>query len=161
MKIDRSCWRLGVFVVLLALPAVLAAQVPKAHRHRGRFESVAAEVRPDFKFVETRLDKDAAIDRRVRNKSRTFEAFTIDESRLFVKDLKSGKIYEIRGLSFEWRFFADVVWADNRTLMFDRWTEPHYAIHYTVDVSRRRLLEAYPFPDEFMRRQLDKKQRGN
>ena len=85
----------------------------------------------------------------VANRSRTYEAFTVSSSRLFVTERKTGKIFEIRGLPLEWRPFSDLVWADNRTLVFDRWSQPHYGVHYAVNVRSKRLFIAAPFPDKF------------
>ena len=151
MKVYRS--QFIVFAVLLVLPFAVTAQVPKAHRHAGGMPSMLKEIEPDFSFAETTLEKDAQIENAVKNKNRTFEAFTVDKTRIFVKDLKSGKIFEIKGLPSEWRFFADLNWANNQTLMFDRWAQPHYGNHYAVNVVKRKLTDVVPFPDEFMLKQ--------
>jgi hypothetical protein len=153
MKVYRRQFIVLVFAVLLVLPSALRAQVPKAHRHLGNMESMVAEIATDFSMVETTLEKGAVRDNVVKNKSRTFEAFTVDLTQIFVKDLKTGKIYEIKGLPAEWRFFADLTWATNQILMFDRWVQPRYATHYAVNVVRKKLLDATPFPDEFMLKQ--------
>ena len=111
------------------------------------------EIEPDFSFAEATLEKAARRENAVKNKNRTFEAFIVDKTRIFVKDLKSGKIFEIKGLPSESRFLADLVWVNNQTLMFDRWVQPHYGNHYAVNVVKRKLVEAVPFPDEFMFKQ--------
>ena len=153
MKVYRSQIIVLVFAVLLVFPCAFRAQVPKVHRHLGGMPSMLEEIAPDFSMVETKLEKDAVKDNAVTNKNRTFEAFTVDLTRIFVKDLKTGKVYEIKGLPAEWRFFADLTWANNQILMFDRWVQPHYATHYAVNVVRKKLLDATPFPDEFMLKQ--------
>jgi hypothetical protein len=135
---------------LFILPLAAAAQVPKIHRHAGRLDSMTAEINEEFSIAEAKIEKNAEIENRVRNRAGTFEAFTVDGSRIFFKNLKTGKIFEIKGLPLEWRDFSDLVWSNNQTLMFDRWVQPHYATHYAVDVVRKRLLDAAPFPDEFL-----------
>jgi hypothetical protein len=151
MKVYRG--QIIVFAVLFVFPFVAAAQVPKAHRHLGGLPSMLKEIEADFSFAVAALEKDAPIENAVKNKNRTFEAFVVDKTQIFVKDLKSGKIFEIKGLPSEWRFFSDLVWVNNQTLMFDRWVQPHYGNHYAVDVVKRKLVAAVPFPDEFMFKQ--------
>ena len=34
---------------------------------------------------------------------------------------------------------------NNRTLVFDRWSQPHYGIHSVVDVRRKKLVMASAF----------------
>ena len=95
------------------------------------------------------------------NRIKKYDAFTVDGTRLFVAERKTGKIFEIRGLPLEWRPFSDLIWADNRTLMFDRWSQPHYGIHYAVNVEGRRLVAAVPFPDKFYLEQQRPKRRSD
>ena len=151
MKVYRSLSIVFALAMLFVFPA--AAQTPKAHRHLGNMPSMLAEIEPDFSFVETTPEKDAKIEAALKNKNRTFEAFVVDKTRIFVRDLKNGKIFELKGLPFESRFFSDLTWANNQTLMFDRWVQPHYGNHYTVNVVRKKLVAAVPFPDEFMLKQ--------
>lgn len=148
MNVYRS--QFIVLLILLAFPFAGRAQAPKVHRHLGNMPSMLKETERDVSFVEATPAKDAPVEERVKNKSRTFEAFIVDKTQIFVKDLKSGKTFEIKGLPFEWRFFSDLVWVNNQTLMFDRWVEPHYGIHYAFSIVRKKLTNAVPFPDEFM-----------
>jgi hypothetical protein len=148
MKVYRTRIIIFALAVLSAFPFAVAAQVPRAHRHSGKMESMLKEIERDFSFAETTLESDASREGVVKNKHRTFEAFTVSGARIFVKDLKSGKIFEIKGLPFEWRDFSDLAWADNQTLMFDRWVQPRYGNHYAVNVVQRKLTEAAPFPDK-------------
>lgn len=157
MKIYPSRFAVFSLTVLFVLPLAIAAQIPKIHRHAGRLESMTAEVGKDFSITEAALEKTAALENKAKNKARTFEAFTVGGTRIFYKNLKNGKVFEIKGLPFEWREFSDLVWTDNQTLMFDRWVEPHYATHYAVNVVKKKLLDAAPFPDEFVLRQKRKK----
>ncbi|MBI3787606.1 MAG: hypothetical protein HY276_05035 [Ignavibacteriales bacterium] len=76
-----------------------------------------------------------------------------DGGRICLQNLQTGKLYEVRGISLPYRPLNDLVWLDNNLLAFDRWSQPHYGIHYIVDVKKRRLVLAAPFPDEFFLRQ--------
>jgi len=55
--------------------------------------------------------------------------------------------YEVRGLPLPQRPLSGLTWLDADRLTFDRWSQPHHGIHYVVDVRRRRLELAAPFPD--------------
>jgi hypothetical protein len=158
MKVYRSQIIVSAFAVLFVFPFAVFAQTPKAHRHLGGMPSMLKEVEPDFSIVETTLEKNAVKGNAVRNKNRTFEAFTVEGSRIFVKDLKTGKIFELKGLPFGWRDFSDLAWANNQILMFDRWVQPHYGNHYAFNVIKKKLSDVVPFPDEFMLKQNTKKQ---
>ena len=157
MKVYQSQIIVFAFAVLFVFPFAAFSQAPKAHRHLGEMRSMLKEIEPDFSFAEVTLEKDAPRENAVKNKNRTFEAFTVDKTRIFVKDLKSAKIFELKGLPSEWRFFADLNWSNNQTLMFDRWVQPHYGNHYAFNVAKKKLVEAVPFPDEFMFKQKPRK----
>jgi len=146
MKAYRSHIIIFVFAVLFCFPLYLTAQTPKAHQHPGKMESMLKEIEPDFSISETTLEKDNQVENAVTNKNGTYEAFTVSGTRIFVKELKSGKIFEIKGLPFEWRDFTDLVWSDNQTLMFDRWPQPNVGNHYAVNFVKRKLIDAAPFP---------------
>ncbi|HEX8144121.1 MAG TPA: hypothetical protein VF553_16085 [Pyrinomonadaceae bacterium] len=89
-----------------------------------------------------------------RNADGTYEAFVLqlpidnDENNLrdtiFIEDRRSGKIYEVRGFDFP-RPFTDLAWRGNRTLVFDQWMQPHYAVHYELGLGRGKLIAAAPF----------------
>ena len=159
MKIYRSTLLYYALAILFILPLGVDAQTPKAHRHPAKTESMAAEIGKEFSIVETTLETDAEIGNAVKNKARTFEAFTVGGSRIFYKNLKTGRIFEIKGLPSEWRDFSDLVWSNDQTLMFDRWVQPHYGNHYAVNVVRKRLTEAAGFPDEEKLKQQKTKNR--
>lgn len=73
--------------------------------------------------------------------------------RICLQNRQTGKLYEVSGIPLAYRPLNDLVWLDNNLLAFDRWSQPHYGIHYVVDVRQRRLVLAAPFPDEFFFRQ--------
>ena len=123
-------------------------QLPKSHRHIGIEKSSGAEI-TEFSMTETSLEAGMEMENVIRNRNRSYEAFTVSGSRLFVADKTNKKVFEIRGLPLEWRPFSNLIWANNQTLMFDRWSQPHYGVHYAVDVRNKRLVAAVPFPDKF------------
>jgi len=98
---------------------------------------------------ETSLEAGLEKENLITNRTSKYEAFTVSGTRLFVAEQGMGKIFEICGLPLEWRPFSDLMWADNKTLIFDRWSQPHYGVHYAVNVKTRKLLVAAPFPDKF------------
>lgn len=100
-------------------------------------------------MAETQLEADLKKEKLRTSRNRKYDAFTVSGNRLFVVERPTRKIFEIRGLPFEWRPFSNLTWADNQTLMFDRWSQPHYGVHYAVNVNSRKLLIAAPFPDKF------------
>lgn len=94
----------------------------------------------------------------VLSPNRRWRAFMYDSpdeqgGRVCVQEIQSGKEYELRGIPLPYRPISDLVWLDDRLLTFDRWSQPHYGIHYVVDVRLLRLVLSTPFPDEFMLRE--------
>jgi len=151
---SRQC-----FLILSLVTAVLHAhavgcQTPpksssvKSHRHIGVDKSAGVDI-PEFAMVETSLDSSTTKENMVTSQNRKHDAFTVDDTRLFVLEKATHKIFEITGLPLEWRPFSNLTWADNQTLMFDRWSQPHYGVHYVVNVKSRKLLIAAPFGDKF------------
>ena len=120
----------------------------KSHRHTVLSDSIGAEV-PGFSMVETSLEPTWKKEDLKTSPSRKYDAFTVFGTRLFLTERRTQKIFEIGGLPLEWRPFSDLTWADNETLMFDRWSQPHYGIHYVVRVKSRKLVVAAPFADKF------------
>lgn len=104
----------------------------------------------DFKIAQISVDPDLKRENIVINQDKTFQAFsTCDEAacRIFFEELSTGQVYEIQGLPLSYRPFSDLVWISSDILVFDRWSQPHYGIHYAVDVNKKKLLLASPFPD--------------
>ena len=127
----------------------LSPSLPKSHRHIGVTKSVVGDPIPEFSMAETSLEAGIKKENPVTDRSRKYEAFTVSGTRLFVGERKSGKVFEVRGLPLEWRPFSNLKWANDHILMFDRWSQPHYGVHYAVNVRSRRLVAAAPFPDKF------------
>lgn len=113
---------------------------------------------------ETSLEAGTKKENLITNRGGRYAAFIVSGTRLFVAERGSGKVFEIRGLPLGWRPFSDLMWADDQTLMFDRWSQPRHGVHYAVDVKSRRLIVAAPFPDRLYserRRTRRKKTRRN
>ena len=144
-----------------ALSQAQRPSVAKSHRHLRMGRSVVGVDIPEFSMTETSSEAGVIKDNLVTNRSREFDAFTDSDRRIFVAERRTGKIYEIRGLPLEWRPFSNLIWANNRILMFDRWSQPHYGVHYAVNVSRRKLMVAIPFPDKFYLQQQRPKPRSS
>ena len=121
--------------------------VPRVHRHASLAKPAIEDGIPEFSLTDTTLDATTARENTVTDRRRRYDAFTAHDTRLFVAERGSGKVREIRGLPFEWRPFANLTWADGRTLMFDRWSSPHDGMHYAVDVVSGRLVAAQSFHD--------------
>jgi hypothetical protein len=151
--------------VLLGLPDRALSQspspsLPRSHRHIGVRKSVIGVQIPQFSMTETPLEADMKRENRITDRRQKYEAFTVSGTRLFVTERRSGKTFEIRGLPLEWRPFSDLIWANDHLLMFDRWSQPHYGVHYAVNVKTRRLVAA-PFPDKFYLKQQRPKRKNN
>ena len=132
-----------------------AAQAPRdAHRHL-RLGDVSEQVMPDVEIAEVTLDKGVSKENLARSRDGRYEAFTSyhpDRSpnfRIYFVERVTGKVYEVRGLPLPHRPFSDLAWVNNRMLAFDRWSQPHYGIHYAVNVRGKKLVKASAFPDEF------------
>jgi hypothetical protein len=102
-----------------------------------------------FKMVEAPIELNLERENITTNQDGTFRAFTTcgQYCRIFVEELITGKIYELQGLPLEWRPFSGFVWITSDILVFDRWSQPHYGVHYAVNIKERKLILASPFPD--------------
>lgn len=166
---SEFCRRVGLLCGLIAVLSLHGRAVsqpskpplPKPHRHLGVDRSASGEEIPEFSMTETALEAGMRKENLVTNRSREYDAFTVSGTRLFVAERRTGKVFEIRGLPLEWRPFSDLIWADKQTLMFDRWSQPHYGVHYAVNVRGRRLVAAVPFPDKFyLEQQRPRRKKG-
>ena len=142
----------------------VAAQASSdAHRHRS-LGDVREQMLPNAEIAEINLDKSVTKENLSRSRDGRYEAFTSyipDESPSFHLYFveSSGKAYEVRGLPLPHRPFSNLVWVNNLTLVFDRWSQPHYGIHYVVNVREKKLVSASAFPDEFYLEQQRPKER--
>jgi hypothetical protein len=133
---------------------VVAQASSRAHRHL-RLGDVKEQVLPDVEIDEITFDKSVTKENLARSLDGRYEAFTsyhpdqFPSFSIYFVERGTGKGYEVRGLPLPHRPFSDLVWVNNRTLVFDRWSQPHYGIHYVVNVRRKKLVRASAFPDEF------------
>jgi hypothetical protein len=137
-----------------ASSAYVAAETSSdVHRHL-RLGDVTKQILANVEIVEIKLDKGVTKENLSRSRDGRYEAFTSyepDESpsfRLYFVEC-TGKAYEVRGLPLPHRPLSNVAWVNNRTLVFDRWSQPHYGIHYVVNVRKKKVVRALAFPDEF------------
>ena len=126
--------------------------LPRSHRHPGIEAPAIEDSVPEFTWADTTLDASVVRERLVTDRRRRYDAFTVDGTHLFVRDRRTRRVREVRGLPLEWRPFSDLVWTRNDILLVDRWSSPHYAMHYAVDVARRRLVAAQAFHDQEVER---------
>ncbi|CAG0931929.1 hypothetical protein TFLX_02357 [Thermoflexales bacterium] len=126
--------------------------LPDRHQHviDMRQASSIPDAFSDFRMIEVLPDANWEKENVVNNPVGTWRAFTTtsDVFHLFVENLRAGKTYEVQGLSLPYRPFSELVWATDEILMIDRWSQPHYGIHYVIKVPARQLLMAAPFPDQ-------------
>jgi len=134
-------------MLLLGLYIQGSSQTSRAHRHIGIGKTAPVDI-PEFSMVETSLEAGMKKENLVKSRNRKYEAFTVSDTRLLVADRQTAKVFEIRGLPMEWRPFSDLAWVNNQTLVFDRWSQPHYGVHYEVNVKQKKLIKAVPFPDK-------------
>jgi len=144
-------------LILLAIGGAVSsasAQSRRHPRHGGLPGSLLSEMQASVTLVEVQPDLKLKRAQVARNASRTYEAFVLtvpidgDENNLreviFIEDKRKGKTYEVRGFDFP-RPFTDLAWRGSHTLVFDQWMQPHYAVHYEINLRRSSLTAAAPF----------------
>jgi hypothetical protein len=146
IKVHRRMILVSGLIFLIGLYSHAASQSTQAHRHIGIDQTASVDI-PEFSIVETTLEAGLKRENLIKSRNRRYEAFTVSDTRLLVSDRTTGKVFEIRGLPMEWRPFSDLTWVNNQTLVFDRWSQPHYGVHYEIDMKRKKLIRAVPFPD--------------
>ena len=139
----------AVVTALSIAPSTVSAQRggQRLHRHRGTERPIVQDSVPELALVDTTLDTSAVRERVATDRRRRYSAFTVGLTRLYVLDLRTRGIREVRGVPFDNRPFSDVAWTDSGVLLFDRWSSPHYAMHYALDVQRKRVVASQSFHD--------------
>ncbi len=104
----------------------------------------------EFKITDVAMAPDVIQENITVNHSETYKAFTTHETtfNIFIEDIREGITMEIQGFPSPWRPFSDLVWLTDDILVFDRWSNPHYGMHYAVNVRERKLIAAAAFPDQ-------------
>lgn len=111
----------------------------------------------DIKFVLVERPPDAKKESIVLNQSKSFRAYVTKrdsgegagQDLVWIEDLKGGQTYEIQGIPLSDRPLSDLKWVEDEFLVFDRWSNPHYGIHYVVNAIEKKVAIACPFPDQF------------
>lgn len=156
-KIFVSGLAILLSICLDAFPQSTKKIPSKNHRHISMSDFSLKEIAAEFSMPETKLPKGLEQESPVTNGNRTYEAFIVDTTRLFIRERKTGKTFEILGLPLGYRPFSDPEWLNNQTLIFDRWAQPHYGTHYALNVKTGKLIKAAGFPDEvFLNQQKSK-----
>lgn len=156
-SLARMCaFFLALLAFLVVIGALVSADAQGArHLHRRSSQNnLLAEMQDDVKLIETQLEPKAKRSNVARNRAGNYIAFTLefqlggDEENtrevIFIEDKRLGKIYEVSGFDFP-RPFADLAWKDNNTLVFDQWMQPHYLVHYALNIQQRKLVAAESF----------------
>lgn len=126
--------------------------VPRSHRHPAIEASAIQDSVPELSFADTTLGATVVREQIATDRRRRYDAFTVDRTHLFVRHRRTHRVLEVRGLPLEWRPFSDLTWTPDGTLLVDRWSSPHYAMHYAFDVAQRRLIAAQAFHDREVER---------
>jgi hypothetical protein len=135
-------------------------QFPDPHGHVVDVHALPwkTELTPDVLILKVpALDKKPH-ENCVTNQSQTMVAFTIFAGRnppdwqgehVYFQRLGANERFVILGIPMGQRDFSDLAWVNDRYLVFDRWSSPHYGMHYIFDAVQKKLLLATPFPDQF------------
>jgi hypothetical protein len=113
----------------------------------------SVEIAPDTRVTQTTPPDKSVREQTVTNVGN--EAFVVSNEDPannqieFVYFIAAGRCYRIDGIPLPNRPFSGVAWASPRYLVFDRWSQPHYGIHYIVDIEALSVVNVAPFPDQF------------
>lgn len=131
--------------------------IPDPHRHVVPVHQAPwqNDMAPDARFVP--IKRSLVGHDTVLSPDGRWRAFVHDRpdergGRVCLQDVQSPKQYELRGIPLPYRPISNLMWLNDSLLTFDRWSQPHYGIHYVVNVHRLRVVLSTPFPDEFMLR---------
>lgn len=149
------CLQVGAF--LESNRAIAQEDSSDPHRHINPSESMLQDF-VDVLICELWPEKSWKRENVTTNKEKTYTAFTVChplpppdqdscQEQIYFEEKKTGKVYEVNGLLMPHRPFSDLAWASDDTLLFDRWSQPHYGFHYAVNVKALRLVAAHSFTD--------------
>lgn len=74
------------------------------------------------------------------------ERFPEETIRFRLEDRTGNRVYRIEGLPFPSADISDPVFYGNRFLIFDRWHNNNYAVHFVIDLSAAKLILAAACP---------------
>ena len=160
MRFVRERASVALAALALFVPVAGSAQrvspVRDPHRHVLPVHQLpwTTELASDARFDRVRDHVSGRDTVRSPNKQwRAFVAESAAESggRVRIESVSSEETYELRDLPLPYRPISHMVWITDRYLAFDRWSQPHYGVHYVVDVVARKLVLAAAFPDSTAR----------
>jgi hypothetical protein len=135
-----------------------AVQLADPHHHLVDVHTQPwdVDIAPDGRLVWVDPPPKDRLSDVVVNPAGTVRAYVVEKAWIgdMVRDhiqieyLDSGKVFEIEGLPVEYRLYSDLTWVGDRYLVFDRWSQPHYGLHYVVDVVELKLVLVRGFPDQ-------------
>ncbi len=156
---------------LLASCTSTASSIPDPHNH-----VVDVHEKPwsssdthNIKLVLVERPPDSKKANIVLNQSKTLRAYVTRKASgegagldlIWIEYVQSGQTYEIQGIPLPHRPFSDLKWVKDKFLVFDRWSNPHYGMHYVLDTVERKVRLAAPFPDQFFLDSQRRKSKGN
>lgn len=110
----------------------------------------AIDLAPDVSVVEVDPPKPEMREQLTEGENATAYVVTCSDQQIeYVYFSRYDRTYRIEGIPLEHRPISGLVWASPRYLVFDRWSQPHYGMHYVVDTEQLCLVHACPFPDQF------------
>jgi len=148
----RNSRKIGLVLVLCFLIAIIMGSCQNSEPQNSRLPTPTLDdphhhgvdishigIPVEIKVVEVTMDPNIVRENVTANQSRTFKAFTTYEEsfNIFVEDTVEGVTMEIQGFPSPWRPFSDLVWITDDILVFDRWANPHYGVHYTINIRRK------------------------
>lgn len=162
----RMVLTLGM-VCLLACAGCMSVSISDPHRHVVDVHEKpwGVELAEHVSIERIPMTEKAVRGNIVTNMAGTQVAYTIeaqisrDKQVEYVcfQNVGGTNAWVLLGMPMPHRPFTDLMWVEDRYLVFDRWSHPHYGMHYVVDSKARKLLLAVPFPDQFF---LDQQKRG-
>lgn len=151
--------RTRVAIISVLAAGCMTPRLPDPHAHVVHVHAAPWKIEdaPDARLVWVDAPPTDHLRDVVTNQSRTARAFILSKGwaagssreHLQIEDLESKKVFELEGIPFEWRDYDDLVWLEDRYLVFDHWTHPHYGRHFVVDFAQKKLVLMVPFPDDF------------
>ncbi len=126
---------------------------PHGHRESVHAEPWSTEMAPLARLV-------AFADRNVGGRDTTvtdderWTAFVVerwDEIRVRVEGRFGRNHFEVDGLPLPHLPIDNLVWVDDRYLVFDRWVQPARGFHFVLDMRDRRLVHVYMVDDKLER----------
>lgn len=145
----------GPFTLALGLGNCSSLPDPVGHAVDVNQKPWSTELAPDIKVVAVSVVPNHEKTQLVSRHQNT--AFVLINPHPSDSDLQCQTVYfthgshtyRIENVPLEYRPISDLVWASDQYLVFDRWSQPHYGIHYIVDTQNLRVVHVTPFPDEF------------